>query len=332
MAAATTSSSSNSRPSRPREPDHSPAQKRARETEQRGGETRGRQGEPEHGTGRKTECGTNCGTDCGTGCGEDRGAPGSGPGGARCASESGKGLTERERRPLGSEKRQQQQQKQQPEESEEDEEEEEEEEDEDEEEGKEECRALPQDADDEAGLEASRDNDSFLEHFARELDGASSCEYDEDEDDDDDESESKSKAKRAGEEAGGEGQVGQSAAKGAREDDEQIAWALQVSGLVRGAVVYVFAAQYFVRRGKQLPPPWRLREHPHCARATSCVRVSRTCDTLGRCTLRLNVGSKDTAEFGVGYFRCLIRCFCSIRSCFASTGCSSFFYRTCAVR
>lgn len=90
------------------------------------------------------------------------------------------------------------------EEDEEEEEEEEEDEDEAEEEEERSVWAILEDADS-AEFEAGRDNDGFLEDFAKELDGVSSC----------------------GEEEGGEERV-EGVERAREEDDEKLACALQV--------------------------------------------------------------------------------------------------------
>ena len=111
--------------------------------------------------------------------------------------------------PLESQQRQQQRQK----EGVEEEEEEEEEDDEDDEEGGE-WGTLAAAADG-AEFEASRENDGFLEDFAKELDGASSCGEEEEEED------------------GNRGEVERPERKREREeDDEQVAYALQVGSCV----------------------------------------------------------------------------------------------------
>ncbi len=178
-----------------------------------------RRGEPEGGVG------------CG---GAEGGAPRGGPSGARCVTPlhlGGKGHVEGGTRPPELEKRLE-------EEEEEEEEEQEEEEEEDEEEG--EGRAIPQDDADEVEFDASRDNDGFLEYFARELDDASSCGEDLHEHQDDIEDESEGDQGGDDGDAGGEatGVEAAAAAKDTREDDEQIAWALQVSEPIHSAVVW----------------------------------------------------------------------------------------------
>ena len=113
--------------------------------------------------------------------------------------------------PLESQQRQQQRQKEGVEEEEE--EEEDDEDDEDVEEGGE-WGTLAAAADG-AEYEASRENDGFLEDFAKELDGASSCGEEEEEEEE--------------EEDGNRGEAERPERKREREeDDEQVAYALQV--------------------------------------------------------------------------------------------------------